>query len=171
MIEPREGFTAVGRVLRPHGVRGELRVAPFDPEAPNLQPGCTVWAGERRYTIEAARPTGDAWLVAFREVRTRNEAELLRGALLEVPDSELRRSSPDAYFVYELLGLRVVTVTGQPLGVIVDVLATGANDVYVVREGEREVLVPAIGEVVTAIDLAAGEVRITPMPGLFDDSP
>jgi 16S rRNA processing protein RimM len=159
-------------VLRPHGVRGELRVAPFDPEAPNLQPGCTVWAGEQRYTVRASRPAGaGAWLLALQGVRTRDEAEALRGALLEVPDAELRRSSEDAYFVFELVGLRVVTDEGTTIGVIEDVLATGANDVYVVRSGDAEVLVPAIADVVRAIDLEAGEVRITPLPGLFDDSP
>ncbi|GBD22958.1 Ribosome maturation factor RimM [bacterium HR29] len=153
-------------------MRGELRVAPFDPEAPNLQPGGAVWAGERRYPIRGSRPAGGgAWLLALEGVSSRDEAEALRGALLEVPDAELRRSSEDAYFVFELLGLRVVTDSGHVLGVIEEVLATGANDVYVVRSGEREILVPAIGEVVQSVDLTAGEVRITPLPGLFDDSP
>lgn len=162
----------MGEVVRPHGVRGAVRVRPFDPEAPNLQPGCRVWAGDRSFEVRASQPAGKSWLVVLEGVTSRTEAESLRGALLEVPDSDLRRSSDDSYFVFELLGLRVVTEEGEEMGSIVDVLSTGANDVYVVRgSDERELLLPAIGEIVREIDLDAKVVRITPLPGLFDDSP
>lgn len=162
----------MGEVVRPHGVRGAIRVRPFDPEAPNLQPGCRVWAGDRSFEVRSSQPAGKSWVVTLEGVSSRTEAEGLRGALLEVPDTDLRRSSEDSYFVFELIGLRVVTDEGKEVGAIVDVLATGANDVYVVRStDERELLLPALGELVREIDLEAKVVRITPLPGLFDDSP
>ncbi len=169
MHEPREGFTAVGRVLRPHGIRGELRVAAFHPSGVNLQPGRRVWIGERAFRIRRARPDRDAWLLALEGLENRNDAESLRGALLEVPDEELLRDDEDSFFVFELVGLEVVTDEGERLGEVVEVLATGANDVFVVREGDRELLIPAIGDVVREVDLKARRLTITPLPGLLDD--
>ena len=169
MREPREGYTAVGRVLRPHGIRGELRVAAFHSSGVNLQPGRRVWIGERTFRIRRARRDRDAWLLALEGLTTRTEAESVRGALLEVPDEELQRDDEDSFFVFELVGLDVLTDEGERLGEVVDVLATGANDVFVVRHGERELLVPAIGDVVRQVDLEARRIVITPLPGLLDD--
>ncbi|MGK2964978.1 MAG: ribosome maturation factor RimM [Tepidiformaceae bacterium] len=166
--EPREGFTALGRVLRTHGVRGELRVQPFQHGAPNLQRGRRIWVAEAQYTITAARPDREAWLLTFDRIRNREEAEALRGGLIEAPDASVLRADDESYFVHEIIGLEVVTDAGLRIGRIVDVLQPGANDVYVVEGPYGEVLIPAIGDVVQRIDVSAGEVHITPLDGLLD---
>ncbi len=169
--EPREGYTAVGRVVRAHGLRGEVRVHAFAAGAPNLQRGRRIEVGGVRMTVLAARPDREAWLIALDGFRDRAGAEGVRGLLLEVADSEVARADSDSYFVHELVGLRVVTAEGRLLGRLVEVLQPGGNDVYVVRgEGDEEILVPATGEVVSKIDLAGGEMVVTPMAGLLDDS-
>ncbi len=168
--EPRDGFTAVGRVARPHGLRGELRVATFSPGAPNLRPGRRVSAGGVELTVRAARPATDAWVIAVDGIDDRETVERFQGHLLEVPDEDVARETADSYFVHELIGLRVVTVDGEELGRIVDVLQPGANDVYVVDGPRGEVLIPAIGDVVTSIDLPVSVMIITPLAGLLDGS-
>lgn len=168
--EPREGYTAVGRVTRAHGLRGEVRVAVFASGAPNLQPGRRAWLGGHAMTVKAARAAGETWILRLDRIGDRATAERFRGHLFEVPDSEVLRESPDSYFVHELIGLRVVTAEGEELGQLVEVLSPGANDVYVVRGPRGEVLVPAIGEVVASIDLPVGVMIITPLPGLLDGS-
>jgi len=94
----------------------------------------------------------------------------LRGELLEAPDAEVERDDDESFFIHELIGLRVVTTTGQDLGRITEVLQSGAADVYVVRGGAGEVLIPAIASVIERIDVGNGEVTITPLPGMLDES-
>lgn len=168
--EPREGFTAVGRVLRPHGLRGEVRVQAFAEGAPNLQRGRRVWLGNRELTIVRARQDREAWILQFNDMSDRTDAEQYYQVLLEVPDSQVRRIDSESFFVHEIIGMRVVTEDGREVGRVVDVLQTGANDVYVVRGERGEVLVPAVGDVVKKIDARESFISITPLPGLLDES-
>lgn len=157
-------------MLKPHGLRGEVRARAFAPGAPNLQRGARVFAGERELTILASREDRGAWLLSFSGFTTRAEAEAIRGALLEAPDASVLRADAESYFLHELVGLDVLTPDGTHLGKITEVMQPGANDVYVVSGPHGEVLIPAIGDVVQTIDLAGGRVIITPLPGMLDVS-
>jgi 16S rRNA processing protein RimM len=168
--EPREGFTALGRVIRAHGIHGELRVEAFAPGAPNLQKGRRVFVAGQEYRVAQARPERAAWLLKLRGLDDRTTAEKLQGLLVEAADADVARDDSDSYFIHELIGLRVVTVDGRELGTVTEVMQTGANDVYVATGPKGEVLIPAIGMVVEAIDLKAGTIRITPLPGMLDES-
>lgn len=157
-------------MLRPHGLRGELRVQAFSPTARNLQRGRPVYVDTVRRVVERARQDQDAWIVKLHGLDSREQVEHLRGELLEAADTDVLRDDSDSYFVHELIGLMVVTKDGQELGRVAEVLDTGANDVYVVRESERELLVPAIGDVVDSIDVHGGRIIITPLAGMLDES-
>ncbi|MBI5949221.1 MAG: 16S rRNA processing protein RimM [Chloroflexi bacterium] len=167
--EPREGFTAVGRIARPHGLRGEVRVAAFTEGAPNLQRGRPVYLDGKRYVVVRARPERDAWILQLNGLTDRDAVEGFRGFLLEAADGDVLRADPESYFVHELIGLDVVTAEGRDLGKVTDVMQTGANDVYVVTGPGGEVLVPAIESVVREIDLLRRRLTITPLPGLLDE--
>jgi 16S rRNA processing protein RimM len=142
----------------------------FSPTARNLQRGRPVYLQGVRRTIERARADHDQWIIKLSGIGDRNTVEGVRGELLEAPDSEVLRDDDESFFVHELIGLRVVTTGGRELGRIKEVLQTGANDVYVVAAAEGEVLIPAIGEVIERIDVSRGEVSITPLPGMLDES-
>ncbi len=157
-------------MIRPHGISGELRVYAFEPGAPNLQQGKRLAVGGVMRRIRAIRPDRSEWLVTLEGVTTREQADELKGALFELPDDQVRRNDSESYFLHELIGLDVVTSTGEDLGKVAEVLQPGANDVYVVRGPLGEVLIPAIGDVVDQIDIAAGRIVITPLPGLLDTS-
>jgi 16S rRNA processing protein RimM len=159
----------LARILRPHGLRGELRIQAFNPEIPNLRPGIVVHAGEGEFTIRSIRPAGEAWLLELEDVQTLDKAEELRGLLLEVPDESITPEE-GAHFVHELIGMTVLTDEGEELGVVEDVLQPGGNDVYVVRGPRGEVLIPVIEDVVREIDAANRRIVITPLPGLLNDS-
>ncbi|GIW16550.1 MAG: ribosome maturation factor RimM [Tepidiforma sp.] len=169
--EPRPGYTAVARVLRPHALRGELRVEVFSPTARNIQRGRPVYLQGIRRVVERARQAGDDWIIKLSGLDTRTQVEHLHGELLEALDSDVLRDDSESYFIYELIGLEVVTASGESLGTIVEVLQPGANDVYVVHGERGEILVPAIGQVVREINLGARRVVITPLPGMLDESP
>lgn len=156
-------------MVRPHGLRGELRVHTFNPEAPNLQDGAAIWIGPRKTSVTRARPDKGAWILELAGIDNRDTAESLRGALIEAPDSAIQRE-PDEHFVHELIGLRVETAGGDAVGRVTDVLQPGANDVYVVQTGKGEVLIPVISEVVRSIDTVSGLIIITPLAGMLDES-
>ncbi len=135
-----------------------------------MQRGRRVYINGQRYTILRARPDQDSWLLQLAGVENRNLADELAGALIEAADADVRRDDSDSYFLHELVGLRVVTHDGRDAGTIVEVLQTGANDVYVAAGPLGEVLIPAIGDVVEEIDISAGVMRITPLAGMLDES-
>lgn len=167
---PHEGYTAVGRVLRPHGLRGEVRVEAFSSSARHIQRGRPVSIDGARRIVQEARPDRGVWILKLEGLHDRNSVEGLRSMLLEVPDAEVVRDDDESYFVHELIGLRVHTPDGQDLGKIVDVMATGANDVWVIRSEKGEILAPAIGEVIQEIDIPRGLAIITPLMGMLDNS-
>lgn len=174
MPEVPPGHVAVGRVAAPHGVRGALKVLPLVDKRERLSRGRAVLlAGEQR-TIESARwqkpdgPSGGTAILKLSGVDDREAAAALRGEFLAVPESELEPLPEGQYYRFQIIGLEVFDESGAPLGRIEEVLATGANDVYIVRGGERgEILVPATDEVVKQVDVAAGRMVIEEVPGLI----
>jgi 16S rRNA processing protein RimM len=166
-------LVVVGRVIRPHGVRGEMRVLPetdFPERLPMLGQAVLV-ADERSepVRIEAVRRAGDAVLVKVAGIDTPEAAAPWRGAALAVP-RELAAPLPEGrHYVFDVLGLAVETEAGEALGTVDEILRTPAHDVYVVR-GRREVLIPAIASVVLRIDTAGRRMVIRPIPGLLEDA-
>ncbi len=123
----------------------------------------------RRWTDDGGRLYGycrphKKFILALLEgVRTRAEAEQLRGKMVLVDPADLPPLDADEYYWQDILGMRVVTEDGGNVGTITEIFPTGSNDVYVVREGEREVLIPAIKEVVVSIDTKARQMVIRPL--------
>ena len=167
-LDPREGYIALGRVLRAHGLRGELRVEAFAPGAPNLQRGKRVTIGTTEHRVVRARLDRQAWILELSGLTDRTSAEAMRGLLVEAPEGDVPRDDSDSYFLHELIGLRVVTVDGEELGTLVEVIDTGANDVWVAKGPRGEVLFPARSEVVEGVDVAGGLVRVRLIEGLVE---
>ena len=148
--------------MRPHALKGELRVTAFSPSARNIQRGRPVYLGGVRRVVLRARKDREAWILKLEGLDDRAQVEAARGELLETPDREVLRDDDESYFVHELIGLRVVTTDGVELGQLGEVLQSGAADVYVVRGAGGETLLPAMGDVVERIDLEAGTMTVRP---------
>ena len=161
--EPRAGYTAVGRVLRPHALKGEVRISPFSPTARNLQRGRAVYLGGIKRVVLRARLDREAWILELEGLKDRAQVEALRGELLETPDAEVIRDDDESFFVHELIGLRVLAEDGSEIGVVKDVLQSGAADFYVVKTPAGELLLPAIADVISSISLRDGAIIITPL--------
>jgi 16S rRNA processing protein RimM len=166
----------VGRVVRPHGVRGELvvEVRTDDPEL-RLAAG-TVLATEPAtagpLTVARTRWHSGRLLVSFDRFNDRNEADSLRGVLLLVDSAELDDlADPDEFRDHQLIGLAVLGPGGEEVGEITDVLHYGQDLLVVAGSGKRagaEIMVPFVSAIVPEVDLAARLVRIDPPPGLLD---
>jgi 16S rRNA processing protein RimM len=170
-----ENRIVIGKVSRPHGIQGEIRIEYFNPD--DLQffsrYQMIFLQGDKGspqpYRPLAVRPHKKFILALLEGVRTRAEAEQLRGKMVLVDPADLPPLDEDAYYWHEILGMRVVTEEGGNVGKITEILPTGSNDVYVVREGEKESLIPAIKEVIISIDKKARTMVIRPLEGLLKE--
>jgi 16S rRNA processing protein RimM len=166
----------VGRVVKAHGVTGELvvEVRTDDPEL-RFAPGEVLRAKgsgrrERSVTIETVRPHGNRLLVRLAGVGDRDAADALRGSLFVIDSADLPPiDEPDTFYDHELEGLRVQTTSGDGIGIVTEVLHTSAGELLAVkREGASELLVPFVSAIVTSVSLADNLVEIDPPEGLLE---
>jgi 16S rRNA processing protein RimM len=160
-------------VVGAHALKGLLRVRAYQPPAPSLEPGRVVLVeradARHETTVRSAAPHGrGVVLVALDGVADRTAAEALIGSRLLVRTTDLAPAADGEFYYHEVEGFTVETTTGAWLGTIAETFTTGLNDVWVVRDGRREYLIPVIADVVRALDRDAGRVVIEPMPGLLD---
>jgi 16S rRNA processing protein RimM len=163
----------VGEITGVHGLRGLLRVRTGQPNPPSLVPGSVVMLdhrGSRRdVRVLSATMHGPALLIGLDGVADRSAAEALRGGRFLVERSTLPDPGPDEFYDFEVIGFAAETTAGRPLGTIAETMSNGLHDVWTLRDGDREWLVPVVAAVVRDIDRAGRRVVIEPMPGLLDD--
>ena len=148
----------IGKVVKAHGLKGHLKVIAYGETLSSLSAGemitaCLPDGSSLPLTTVEVRPHQKGFLLLSHEINTVEEARSLAGAELCVPESRLPPTAPDEFYWYQLIGLEVVSTDGQKLGTLQEIIETGSNDVYVVRQGDEEILIPAIEEVVREVDL------------------
>ena len=163
----------VGRVVRPHGLRGQVVIASeTDFGAERFAPGAKVWrqAGESLsdLTVVDAYPQADRWVVAFENVETVEEAETLRGLELRIPEDARMALGPDEYYLYDLVGCEVKTAAGLEVGRVQAVYTGAGGALLSVDRNGAEVLVPLVKAMVPEIDVAARRIVVDPPEGLLD---
>ena len=139
----------VGVILGAHGSDGRVRVQPETDNPQRFRKGARLITGDRELHVERVQrtPVG-LLLLRFTEVATRDDAAALHAQTLYVPTDEAPETPPDAYYHYQLVGMSVVDEAGELLGTLTEIIATGANDVYVVTAESAELLLPAMGDVI-----------------------
>lgn len=153
------------QVLRAHGVRGEVRAEPIGGDPSRFTPGTRLETedGSRALTVRTARPgAGNAVLLGFDEITSASDAALLRGIYLCVDVDAARPLAKDEWFVWQLIGLRVLDTTGAAVGVVDDVEAGVGNDVLVIRDAAAIHRLPMARDYVTSVDVAAGTITVIP---------
>lgn len=158
----------IARIVSPQGIKGEVKADVVTDFPERFASTSTLYVGpeHRPYQLEGYRLLGNMVVLKLRGVDSMNQAEELRGQLVEVPEEEAVRLPPGHYFWHQILGLRVVTVDGDELGKVDQILETGSNDVYVVHGPRGELLIPAIKQVVKTVDPERGVMTVELMPGL-----
>ncbi len=163
-------FLVIGRITKPHGVRGEVRVVPMTDQPERFGWLEQVYVGEKSpklMEVEYARLHKKMVLLKLVDVNGRHMAEPLRGQLLQVLEDDAIPLEEGEYYLYQLRGLNVVTDDGNDLGKLVHVMETGANNVFVVKGKSGEVLLPDIPEIVQEIDFENGRMTVKLMDGLM----
>ena len=161
----------VGRVTRTHGLKGELKFFPTDQEDLVVQRDQQILLGEATFKIKSVRGSKSPFIIKFEGVDSIEAAQILAGQQVLVAREDFESLPEGEYYRFEIEGLKVFDDTGKYYGVIEDIIETGSNDVYVVRENDKEWLVPMIDSVVQSIDLEQGKLIFHCVEGLFEDTP
>jgi 16S rRNA processing protein RimM len=168
----------VGRVLRPHGVRGELVTEVLSDVPGRLDPGSSLLVTDeegrhagpslpRRLTVAGFRPHKSGALLRFEGIDDRDRAAELRGAWLAVERSAVPPAPEGTFYHYQLLGCRC-RADGEDLGVVVDLLEDGGGLLLIVEKDGRRLPVPFVQSFLRSVDVAAGAIELELPPGLIE---
>ncbi len=162
-------FLAVGLLRRPHGLKGEMLMEVWTEFPERLRAGKRVYIGENHaaHRIRSARAMDRSRLVLLEGLNTPEDTFAFRNQIMYVRADELPRLPEGRYYHHELLGMTVLDPEGRLLGVLSEILETGANDVYLVKCEGGELLLPAIADVILAVDVDARQMQVK--PPVWDD--
>jgi 16S rRNA processing protein RimM len=168
-----EDLLLAGKVIRPQGLKGILRIRSYARSAESfLNVGTVFLKSDKQelveYKVSSLKAHKGVFLMKLEGLSSLGEAERYRGAEIFLKKDLLRREDDEEYFWFELIGLKVFLSSGRCIGTLKKIIATGSNDIFVVKEGEKEYLIPAIQEVVEEIDLKNKMIIIHEMEGLLD---
>lgn len=163
----------IGRIQGSHGIKGELRVLPFAGDASSISKLKHVLvkspAGAMEsFSVAGARGQGKKVILSLEPFDNINQVLHLVGREIYAERGALPELAADEYYWSDLLGLDVVSDAGDPLGKLVEIIETGSNDVYVVKGEGREVLIPALEDVVLSVDLGGNLMTVSLPEGLLD---
>ncbi len=163
----------VGRIRRPHGVRGELLVEVVSEAPGRLAPGSELWletadGAGRAVTVAANRPHPRGALLFFEGFADRDAVESLRGAVLETDRRSVTPAPAGAYYYFELAGCLCRDANHGELGEVCEVIEGGGGLLLELRAGERRILVPFVEEYVAAVDVAGRRIDLELPSGLLE---
>ncbi|MGY0691533.1 ribosome maturation factor RimM [Virgibacillus sp. FSP13] len=167
-------FFNVGKVVNTHGIRGEVKAIRISDFAERFAIGETLYVVMEKedplpVVIDGHRTHKGFDLIHFKGLDNINDVEHFKGAQLKITEAQLTDLDENEYYYHEIIGCDVYTTEGKMLGTIKEILAPGANDIWVVKRPQgKDLLIPYIEDVVKQIDIEANKVVIEPMEGLLD---
>lgn len=162
-------YIQVGKISSLHGVKGEVKVVPLTDDIRRYDELKEVYMGIDKELVKIKKVSYMKGQVAvkFEGVDSVKDAEKILNSFLWVRREEAKKAD-DAFFIFDIIGLEVYDVESNYIGKVKDVLQTGANDVYVVKDEEKEYLIPAVKSIVKSIDIAGKKMAIDPIEGLLE---
>ncbi len=166
----------IGKIVGAHGVKGTIRIQLYAESLEIFEPGSALLVIspgdiETRCKINWIRPHSSGALLAFRGISSRDQAKALTGSELYVEKIKFPKLEDGAYYWFELVGLNVYTSDDRCIGRLESIIETGANDVYVVKKNNQEILIPALKSVVRSIDIEQKIMRVELPDGLEEVYP
>lgn len=151
----------VGRIVAPHGVRGDLRVLPEIDKVELFQNIKRIFFGNKPYKIISSRPHKNIYIMKVEGVTDRNTSENMVGLSASLPESEIPPCEEGEYYCFELLDMEVYDEENNFVGILVEIIETGANDVYtVVDKDKKEIYLPAIPSCIKSVDVENNKMTV-----------
>jgi 16S rRNA processing protein RimM len=167
----KKGYVFIGKIIGVHGKKGTHKICSYAESLSVFKPGGSILIRssrglEERYEINWVKPHTRTPLLSLKGVTDRNLAETLNGSELFIQKSDLPELEEGTFYWFDLIGINVYTTDDKYLGRIESIITTGSNDVYAVKSGKKEVLIPALESVVVAIDLENKRMHVDLPEGL-----
>lgn len=166
----KDNFVAVGYIVRPHGIKGDIKIMPLSDNPLRYSTLKKVYiftkSGKKECVVNKVKKTKGGLIVGFAPPLTVSEAEESAGGHIMVSADEVPGLGKGRYYHFEIIDMEVYTTDGGYLGRISDILSTGSNDVYIVKGNDREYLIPAIYDVIKEVDTTAKRMVIELIDGL-----
>ena len=161
----------IGQIVNTFGIKGMVKVKPFTDDIKRFDNLKTVYIEknntQKEYEIEEVKYHKDMVLIKFKDVDTVEQAELLRNAYLTISRDSAEKLEEGRYYIVDMLGLEVYTDEQVLLGILDDIFNTGSNDIYVVKDKQgKQILLPAIQDVIKQIDMENRKMIVHLLPGL-----
>jgi len=155
---PEKEYLLIGKIVGAHGIKGTCKICSYAEASSIFESVEAILVKnpqglKQNYRIRWVKPHGKKILMTFRKIDDRSSAEMLIGSELYIEKTKLPDLDDDSYYWFDLIGLSVYTNEAEYLGRVISILPTGSNDVYIVKNNDREILVPALERVVTEINL------------------
>jgi len=166
---PLSDHISVGKILRPWGLKGQLKVDPLSDFPSRFKVGQEFFIGPTKFHCNDVHQRSGKIILKLAGIETKEEANKFQGALLTIPQSEAPELPEGTFYFHEVEGLDVWTDTDYYLGKITEIITTASNDVYVVRHIKQEILIPATPDVIKSIDLKSQILTVNVIPGLFEN--
>ncbi len=166
----RNEFLELGKIVNTHGIRGEVKIQPWCDDPAIFDELEYIYLDNEKYYIERSRFHKNCEIVKLEGIDDINRAELFRNKIVTIEREALGELPEGTYYMVDILDLPVKTADGTILGVIDDIIKTGSNDVYVLKEtfNGKQILIPVIDSVVKKVDIDEGYVLVELMKGLID---
>jgi 16S rRNA processing protein RimM len=170
-LAPKKDLVLIGKIVGAHGLKGTSKIQSYAESLEIFKSGtvllvCSPEGRENRYEIDGVKSHSRGALLTLKEVTGRDQAKSLIGSELYIEKAELPELEDGAYYWFDLIGMNVYTSDDRYIGRLDSIIETGANDVYVVKDAEREILVPALESVVRSIDIESKIMRVELPEGL-----
>jgi 16S rRNA processing protein RimM len=161
-----------GEIVTTHGLDGWLKLNPFNPETTGLASSGKIYLDKggikTEYELESSKPHKKQVLIKLRGVDTISEAGRWVGSTLCIAEEALPRLNSGEFYLYQAVGLEVVDLKGEQIGIITRTWATTGGEFYVVQTGNKELFIPAVKEIIEKVDFTTGKMIINPPDGLLD---
>ena len=166
-----EKMLEIGQIVNTFGVKGMVKIVPYTDDIKRFDNLKTIYVitknKKTKYEIEEIKYHKNMVLAKLKGIDTMNDAELLKQSSVQIERKDAIPLEKDTYFIVDLIGLKVITDENEELGKIVDIFNTGSNDIYVVKdELGKQILLPAISEVIKNIDIENKKIIVHLMKGL-----
>lgn len=167
-----EQLMEIGQIVNTYGIKGYLKIVPYTDDIIRFEKLESIYIEVKKelkdFIIEDVKYSKNLVLLKLKGIDDINSAEIYKNCYIKIPRSQAVKLPEDSYFIVDLIGLNVYTDKGEELGNIIDVFSTGANDIYVVKnELGKQVLLPAIGDVIKNVDIKNKKMIVHLIEGLI----
>ena len=163
-------YIVVGKIVNTHGIRGEIKIYPYTDDIERFSNLKNVFIGQEKLSVEITNVKyhKNMILLKLKEFDNINEVIKFKEELVFIHEEDKVELSKDNYFIYELIDCNVFDTDGNSLGYVKDVLQNSSNDIYVIKDKEKEYLIPAVKQFIKEVNISEKRIVIDPIEGMIE---